>query len=109
MERLDGNGKLDGNGNKRLGYGRLRDERCDGLAMDSLMATQWRWMSWRKWDVDGSATATATAMDGSVMDDSAMDGARAWLWTSQQQRDGDGRLVGNATATGRRDGDGRLD
>jgi hypothetical protein len=38
-----------------------------------------------------------------------MDGARAQLWTAQRQRGGNGQLVGNATATGQCNGDGRLD
>ncbi len=36
----DGDGRLDGDGNKRLSYGWLGNHgRCNGLAMDSLMAT----------------------------------------------------------------------
>jgi hypothetical protein len=42
IEQPDGNRQLDGNGNERLGYGRLSNERRNGLAMDSLTATQWR-------------------------------------------------------------------
>jgi hypothetical protein len=43
MERPDGDGQLDGNGDERLGYEWLSDEWRDGLAMDSLTATRWRW------------------------------------------------------------------
>jgi hypothetical protein len=82
-------------------------------------------MSWWQRNANGSATATAmnglamagamatamdgSAMDGSAMDGLAMDGTRAWLWTAWQQCNGDGRLVRDATATGWRNGDGRLD
>ncbi len=35
----NGDGRLDGDGNERLSYGRLGNGRCNGLAMDGLMAT----------------------------------------------------------------------
>jgi hypothetical protein len=62
------------------------DGRRDGLVMDGFMATRRWWTSWRGRDVDGSATAMAMAVNGLVMDGSAMDGARAWLWLARRQR-----------------------
>jgi hypothetical protein len=37
MEQCNGNGRLDGNGDERLGYGRLGNGWHNGLAMDGLM------------------------------------------------------------------------
>jgi hypothetical protein len=39
MEQPDGDGKLDDNDDEQLSYGRLSNEWCNGLVMDSLMMT----------------------------------------------------------------------
>ncbi len=94
----------------------LGNERLDveAMGMDVMTATR------RQWNTTATARnglsmagVTATAMDGlamdrSAMDGLAMDGASAWLWTAQRQRGGNGRIVGDATAAGRCDGNGRL-
>ncbi len=42
-EQRNGDGRLDGDGDERLGYGRLGNGRRNGLAMDGLTATRRRW------------------------------------------------------------------
>jgi hypothetical protein len=53
-----------------LGYGRLDG---DAMAMDGFSATRWR-----RGDATAMDGSTATAMNGSATDGSAMDGAMAW-------------------------------